>query len=63
MASRWRILYTRISADPQKVDNIVMDIICLHNFLMTMNNKADINRRQYCPASHVDRETEGGKYF
>ncbi|XP_043483517.1 uncharacterized protein LOC122511982 [Leptopilina heterotoma] len=61
MASRWRILYTKISADPQKVDNIVMAIICLHNFLMSINNKADTNRQQYCPASHVDRETEGGR--
>lgn len=61
MASRWRILYNKISADPEKVDNITMAIICLHNFLMTINSNADTNRRQYCPTSHVDQEREDGR--
>ncbi|XP_051172066.1 uncharacterized protein LOC127288573 isoform X2 [Leptopilina boulardi] len=60
MTLRWRILDTHISAHPQRVDNIVMAIICLHNFLMSVNNKADKNNRRYCPSSYIDQEAENG---
>lgn len=61
MSSRWRILYTHISAHPERVDNIVMAIICLHNFLMTVDSNADENNRRYCPPSYIDQETENGR--
>lgn len=61
MSSRWRILYTNISTHPQRVDNIVMAIICLHNFLMTVNNNEKKNNRRYCPRSYIDQEMDNGR--
>lgn len=61
LSARWRILYTSISAEPKRVENIVMAVVCLHNFLMTMNNQTDTDERRYCPPSLVDHETEDGR--
>ncbi|XP_051154475.1 uncharacterized protein LOC127277417 [Leptopilina boulardi] len=60
LSSRWRILYTSISADPERVENIVMAVICLHNYLMSVNNMQEAQNRRYCPLSYIDQETDDG---
>jgi len=59
LSSRWRILYRSVC--PKRVDNIIMAIICLHNFLMTINSKICPENRQYCPPSFIDAERNDGQ--
>lgn len=61
LASRWRIFYRLVGMDPEKMNNVVNTAICLHNMLMTKNNKCQEGEKMYCPPNFADSETKNGR--
>ncbi|KAJ8910068.1 hypothetical protein NQ315_004961 [Exocentrus adspersus] len=59
LAARWRIYRKPISLNPDAVNNIILATVCLHNFLITENNK-ELQQHLYCPPTLIDQELENG---
>lgn len=55
LVSRWRIFQRCIYLNPKHIDTIIMAAVNLHNFLMTQNNLANIEKI-YCPPNYVDKD-------
>jgi len=60
LAARWRIFTHPISLHPDSADKIIMACLCLHNFLMTENNRMQASHRTYCPSNYVYTELDNG---
>ncbi|XP_066590589.1 uncharacterized protein [Prorops nasuta] len=60
LVSRWRILRKPIMLHPKNVDKIVVSLLCLHNFLQTVNEDNSSEENCYCPPNFVDSEREDG---
>lgn len=60
LAARWRIFTHPISLHPDSADKIIMACLCLHNFLMTENNRLQARERTYCPSHYIDTELDNG---
>lgn len=44
--------------NPKTVDKIIMSTICLHNYLMTINDSKQ--EKSYCPSNFIgSKETDG----
>ncbi|KAE8739193.1 hypothetical protein FOCC_FOCC015316 [Frankliniella occidentalis] len=59
MAARFQILRAPIRYDPDDVRDIVMSIVCLHNWLRTNT----VGRAMYSPPAMLDTEDEMGGTF
>lgn len=60
LTARWRIFTHPISLHPDSGDKIIMTCLCLHNFLMTENNRLQVRERTYCPSHYIDTELDNG---
>jgi len=61
LSARWRVYRRPICLDLKAVDQIVISIVCLHNFLKTEDEKYTTENRVYCPSYFVDSELENGQ--
>lgn len=60
LAARWRIFRKPIAVNPCTVDSIVISAVCLHNFLISLNDEQITSKRTYCPPNFIDCEDENG---
>ncbi|KYM77207.1 hypothetical protein ALC53_12374 [Atta colombica] len=51
-----RIYRKSINMHPKYDDNIVISTICLHNFIKSEKDHAEVNNRIYYPPNFVDSE-------
>ncbi|KYN12356.1 hypothetical protein ALC57_15470 [Trachymyrmex cornetzi] len=52
----WQILRKPLCMSVENSEMLIKALVCLHNFIMTCEEKISVHKRSYCPAEYVDRE-------
>lgn len=56
LCARWQILNKDLKFALNNVEEVVKALICLHNYIMTMEKRLDPIERRYCAQKFIDRE-------
>lgn len=59
LAAKWRVFRQPIQANNQKVKQITLAAVCLHNFILMEEENLKPHQRTYLHPSLVDREVDG----
>lgn len=61
LTARWRIFRKPIYLNPNTIDKVVTSCVCLHNFLITENERCKPFEQLYCPPNFIDSENQEGR--
>ncbi|XP_018399908.1 PREDICTED: uncharacterized protein LOC108777494 [Cyphomyrmex costatus] len=56
LCARWQILNKPIKFSLTNLEEVTKALICLHNYIMMMEERFEIPQRRYCSQNFVDRE-------
>jgi len=52
----WQILQKPLCMSVENCEMVFKSLVCLHNFIMTAEEKLLVHERRYCPSKYLDRE-------